>query len=94
MRRTIRRKGGRKTRKGGLNIGPLVGMMKGCPAGKVRAFGGQCGTFRSGSGCCIDNTTVQLAKEKSFFGKVKDWFGGKSRKRRSRKRRRRKTHRK
>jgi hypothetical protein len=89
MRRTLKRKGGRKTRKGGLNIGPLVGMMKGCPAGKVRAYGSRCGMFRSGSGCCIDNTAVKLAKEKSFFGKVKGWFGGKSQKRR-----RRKTHRK
>ena len=65
MRRTVRRKGGRKTRKGGFNIGPLVGVMKGCPKGKVRAFGGQCGMFRTSSGCCIDNTATKLTKEKS-----------------------------
>jgi len=89
MGRTLKNRASKKSRKGGINISPLLGALKGCPAGKVRAHGSQCGFIRSGSGCCIDSAAVKIGKEKSFFHKL---FGGK-RKTHRRKTHRRKTHR-
>lgn len=62
----------KKKIKGGLNL-------SNCPPGKVRAFGGQCGIFRTPLGCCIDNNEVKMKKMKSMFSNI---FGGKTIKKR------------
>lgn len=62
----------KKKIKGGLNL-------SNCPPGKVRAFGGQCGIFRTPLGCCIDNNEVKMKKMKSMFSNI---FGGKTLKKR------------
>jgi hypothetical protein len=94
MRRTLKRRGGKKSHKGGLNIGPVLALAKGCPKGTVREFGERCGPIHSGTGCCNPSPQAMVDNQNSFFGKVKSWLGGKRRTRKRRRTRRRKTHRK
>ena len=93
MGRTLKNRASKKSRKGGLNIGPWLALGKGCPKGTVREFGERCGPIHSGTGCCNPSSQAMVAKQNSFFGKVKSLLGGKKRTQRRRTRRR-KTHRK